>query len=178
MLSTAISALALSVLHENTFLFIVGIFTLYLVGTGYRYLNWKKSKQCKMPGAIDWLLFFMMLIAGILFTLKGTLLLFCPNLFGLVLITFGLLGLLFTHQDFKNFKGKVGNPGFWLSVHLQRMTGGFIAAMTAFLVVNAKYFPEQIPGFIFWLLPTVILTPLIIRWSRQYQPKSTSYTHD
>jgi uncharacterized membrane protein YbaN (DUF454 family) len=51
------------------------------------------------------------------------------------------------------------------------MTGGFIAALTAFLVVNAKYFPEQIPGFVYWLLPTIIFTPLIITWSSKYEVK-------
>jgi len=51
------------------------------------------------------------------------------------------------------------------------MTGSFIAAMTAFLVVNATYFPDQIPSFICWLLPTVTLTPLIVKWNGQYEIK-------
>jgi uncharacterized membrane protein YbaN (DUF454 family) len=49
------------------------------------------------------------------------------------------------------------------------MTGAFIASATAFLVVNAKYFPDIIPGFVYWLLPTIIFTPLIVKWSKKYQ---------
>jgi len=82
-------------------------------------------------------------------------------------VTFGLLGLLFVRQDFQNYRGKAKAKNYWLLAHLQRMTGAFIAALTAFLVVNAQHLPNQIPGFIYWLLPTLIFTPLIISWSRK-----------
>ena len=42
MLLAGFSALVLSVLHPNYFLFIVGVFTLYMTGTGERYLYLKK----------------------------------------------------------------------------------------------------------------------------------------
>ena len=42
-----------------------------------------------------------------------------------------------------------------------------IAAMTAFLVVNVN--DTRIPGFVVWLLPTAVLVPFIVRWSRQLQ---------
>ena len=51
--------------------------------------------------------------------------------------------------------------------HLQRMTGSYIAACTAFLVVNLDKVKIPIPPVIAWLLPTMILTPLIIKWSRE-----------
>jgi len=48
----------------------------------------------------------------------------------------------------------------------------YIAATTAFLVVNL---PQDIlPGylnFIPWLTPTVILVPLIFKWTRKYEVK-------
>jgi hypothetical protein len=112
-----------------------------------------------------------MLSAALLFVGMGILLVLKSNLFGLVFITFGSLSLLFVSQDFKNYTNKTMVKNYWLIGHLQRMIGCFIAALTAFLVVNAKYLPEQIPGFLYWLLPTIILTPLIVKWSRKYEVK-------
>jgi hypothetical protein len=60
---------------------------------------------------------------------------------------------------------------YWLLAHLQRMTGGYIAATTAFLVVNAQYSPVVLPSVVVWLLPTVILTPLTIAFSKKYKVK-------
>ena len=47
-------------------------------------------------------------------------------------------------------------------LHLNRMGGGCIAAITAVLVANVQTNPE----FISWLLPSVVGTPLIIYWSK------------
>jgi hypothetical protein len=115
-----------------------------------------------------------MFIAGLVFIALGSISLFNANFFGLVFVTFGLLGLLFVRQDFLNYRGMATAKNFWLLAHLQRMTGAFIAALTAFLVVNAAHLPDQIPGFLYWLLPTLILTPLIISWSRKHEKKLAS----
>ena len=112
-----------------------------------------------------------MLIAGLLFAGLGIWLLVKTNLFGLVFLAFGSLGLLFVWQDFLIFNKKSSIKNYWLIGHLQRMTGAFIASITAFLVVNAKYFPNSILGFVYWLLPTIIFTPLIVKWSKKYQVK-------
>jgi hypothetical protein len=108
----------------------------------------------------------LMLLAGFLFIGIGIFSLIQSKLFGIVFMTFGSLGLLFVRQDFENYLNIKAVKNYWLIAHLQRMTGSFIAALTAFLVVNEKYFPDQIPSLIFWLLPTVSLAPLIIKWSR------------
>ena len=92
------------------------------------------------------------------------------NYFGLVFIVFGYLGLSFVKTDFNHFKGKFKSKNYWLLAHLQRMIGGYIASLTAFLVVNVAYLP-QVPAFVFWLLPTLIFLPLILKWSRMYEVK-------
>lgn len=171
MLTTGLSSLILSVLHPSHFMFMVGIFTVYMVGTGNRYLRLKMLNKNQKPKIIDWSLTLAMLFAGVLFIGLGAVNLLKSNLFGLVFITFGFVGLLFARHDFKNYNGKSNILNYWLSEHLQRMTGAFIASSTAFLVVNAKYLPEYIPIIIYWLLPTMILTPLIIKWARKYEVK-------
>lgn len=170
MLTAGFSSLALSSLRPNYFLFMVGVFTLYMVSVGQRYLKHKQDDK-KIIRYLDWIISTVMLISGLLFFVLGLLSLLKSNAFGLVFITFGCLGLVFVRQDFKNFTNKSRIKNYWLIGHLQRMTGGFISSLTAFLVVNIKYFPNIIPGIIYWLLPTVVFTPLIIKWVKQYKIK-------
>ena len=171
MLTAGLSSLVLSTINPSLFMFMVGIFTVYMVGTGKRYLHLKMLNQKQKPKIIDWSLTIGMMLAGILFMGLGVLSLLKSNLFGLVFITFGFLGLLFVRHDFKNYTGKSHLLNYWLSEHLQRMIGAFIASTTAFLVVNAKYLPESIPLILYWLLPTIIFTPLIIKWANKYEVK-------
>lgn len=167
MLTAGLSSLVLSVMHPNYFLFIVGIFTLYMTATGKRYLHFKQSG--KKPGIMDWGLTGGMLLAGIAFLGFGLALLIRGNNFGIVFLAFSFIGLRFSFADMSNYRGKSKIKNFWLTGHLQRMIGSYIASTTAFLVVNVKYIPLYLPNYIWWLLPSVIFTPLIIIWTRKYR---------
>lgn len=162
MLTAAVVAFPMSYLHPNYFLFIVAVFTAYMLLTGKRYL--KKTKLTPVS-FVDWLLTGCMLAAAILFIIFGTLLLVQHKSFGIVFIVFGAIGLLYVAQDYKNFKGKSKIINFGLTTHLQRMIGSYIASATAFLVVNNTI----LPSILAWLLPTLILVPLILKWSRKYR---------
>lgn len=165
MLTVSASAFVLSVLHPNYFLFIVAVFTLYMVASGTRYLELKNLSKGQKPATIDWLLTYFMLSFGALFILFGTYHLIHKNSFGAVFIVFGVIGLRMVRSDFKNFRGKGSAANVWLIAHIQRMIGAYVAALTAFLVVNNKV----IPAYIAWLLPTVIFVPLIVIWVRKYK---------
>lgn len=167
MLMVSVSAFVLSIIHPNYFLFIVGVFTLYLVSSATRYLELKQLVSGQKPKALDWALTYFMLIFGIVFIAFGTFHLVSKNMFGIVFIVFGGIGLRMVKADFDHYKGKSKIKNVWLTVHIQRMIGAYIAALTAFLVVNN----QVLPGYIAWLLPTIILTPLIVKWSRKYQIK-------
>jgi uncharacterized membrane protein len=164
MLSTSLLALIMSILHPSYFLFIIGIFTTYMLLTGKRYLKKKNVKDVK---AIDWILTFTMLLFGIAFMVYGAYNLMNGRNFGIVLLVFGAISLLFVSQDYFNFKGKASVKNYWLLTHIQRMIGSYIASVTAFLVVNNTI----LPGIIAWLLPTFLLVPFIIYWSRKYEIK-------
>jgi len=166
MLTAGFSSLVLSIIHPNSFLFIVGVFTIYLTKTGTRYLQLKMLGSNQRPTTIDWTITIAMLLAGLLFVGLGVKHLIASNNFGIVLIVFGVLGIRFVQTDFKNYKGQVVANNYWLLAHLQRMTGAYIASATAFLVVNARYFPENIPSMVYWLLPTVTLLPLTVKWTK------------
>jgi uncharacterized membrane protein len=169
MLTAGLSSLVLSTINPSLFMFMVGIFTIYMVGTGKRYLHLKMLNENQKPKIIDWILTITMMLVSIIFIGFGVLSLLKSNLFGLVFSTFGSIGLLFVRHDIKNYTGKSYLLNYWLSEHLQRMIGAFIASTTAFLVVNAKYLPDYIPLILYWLLPTIIFTPLIIKWANKYE---------
>lgn len=172
MLLTGSSAIVLSFLHPNHFLLIVGIFTIYMVSTGYRYIRLRLAEVDNDPKTLDWLLTGLMGITAVAFIVFGSWQLYGKVIFGIVYLVFGVIGLLFVRRDLKNYRGKPDHRNYWLLAHLQRMIGAYIAALTAFLVVNSDSFPLTIPGYVYWLLPTVILTPLIVIWSRNYQVKN------
>ncbi|WP_256218480.1 DUF2306 domain-containing protein [Bacillus sp. MUM 116] len=61
----------------------------------------------------------------------------------------------------------------WLGAHIGGMLGSYIGIVTATLVVNVPRIPvlNEWPVLVFWLLPTVVGTPLILRVGRQYRPR-------
>ena len=175
MLTAGTAALVLSVMHPKLFLFITGVFTIYMVGTGRRYLSLRQLGAGQKAKTIDWVLAISMLMFGIAFIGFGIYNLIKSNTFGIVFIAFGYISISMVRQDVKNYRGKTETKHTWLTLHLQRMTGAYIAAMTAFLVVNLP--KDSIPhylSFIPWLLPTMVITPLIFKWTRKYGGKKKS----
>lgn len=168
MLTAGFSSFILSLIHPNYFLFMVGVFTVYLVGTGNRYIYLKLLGSKQRPGLVDKAITYGMLVAGVLFVVFGIKNLFNGNTFGIVFIAFGSLGLRFVKTDLANYKGEHSAKNYWLLAHLQRMIAAYISALTAFLVVNAQYLLPTFPSVVVWLIPTVLFTPLILFWSKKY----------
>ncbi len=162
MLSSALVALIISLLpkHENPFLFAIGIFSSYFVLTGYRSLRFKKE----VPSLIvDKIIAWIMIVTGIAMVaypiiLKGSI--------NIILTVFGILGLIFAIQDLIGFKNPEKLKASWLQAHLGKMTGGYISAVTAFVVVN-----NLIPGIYGWFTPGVIGGVYIVYWSRKVKKR-------
>ena len=169
MITTGISSILLAILNPNNFLLIVGIFTIYLVGTGDRYMRLRFLGKRQKPIFIDWFLSLGMLLSGIYFVVWGSYQVYQSNSFGIVLIAFGLIGLTNVRIDFRNYAGRQKRKRYWMLVHIGRMVGGYTASLTAFLVVNTQQVPFEINSIILWLGPTVLLTPFSIYWSKPYK---------
>ena len=120
------------------------------------------------PKIVDWLLSSAMGIVGLIFMGWGIFLLVKKNIMGWSLMLFGTIGLLSVRKDFENYLGKSRKKQFWLRAHIARIVGAYIASLSAFLVVNYSRFSVPIPEVVYWVLPTLILTPLIIYWIRKY----------
>ena len=162
LLTASVFAIPMSYLHPNYFLFIISVFTIYMLLTGKRYLQ---KKSIINVTNTDWLLTVLMAVCGTAFIGSGILHIMKFNSFGIVFIVFGSISYLFVYQDKINFTGQSTIKNFFLITHLQRFIGSYIASTTAFLVVNNKV----LPGVIAWLLPTILIVPLIIKWTRKYK---------
>jgi hypothetical protein len=73
---------------------------------------------------------------------------------------FGVLGLLYAGAQLRRFARPPADPTRWWFVHMTGMLASYIAAVTAFSVVNFTFLPAT-PR---WLWPTLLGTPLIAAW--------------
>ncbi|SDN03924.1 hypothetical protein SAMN05421813_13528 [Daejeonella rubra] len=162
MILAGVSSLILSQIRPNPFLFIIGVFTLYMNLTGNIYLKFKKKDVT--ASLFDKVIVLAMVVVAAMFVYQGLNMVSESN-FGYVYLTFAFVSIRFIYADYKFYKGQLDHTNNWLQAHLQRMLGTYIAAMTAFLVVNVKFLPD----YIVWLFPTVVITPLIIFWSKKYK---------
>ena len=78
----------------------------------------------------------------------------------IVLLVFGGIGAMLSFSDLQDFRHLRIAGDIRIVKHLSAMLGATIAASTAFLVTN---FSVQ-PAIILWLLPTVVLVPVILWW--------------
>ena len=163
MIVSGIIAMIVAVLpnHESSFLFAVGIFSLYFVLTGNRALNFKR----KHPDLkIDKLISVIMIITGILMISLPIILTKSINI---ILAVFGTVGIIFSVRDLVLFKNPERLRKGWLKLHLGKMLGGYISAATAFVVVN-----EFFPSFYGWFIPGIVGGFIITYWIRKMNKKT------
>jgi len=169
LLLSAAAAFVLAFGKRNWFLFAVGLFATYLTLTGWLYL-WKFRKR-NIPGIklLFYVLVGLMGAGALYFLFIAVLVLNKGNAAGIVFLFFAGLSTLFVFTDFKVWKKAEHPTEKYLSLHLQRMTGAFISALTAFIVVNNTYLPDFVPAWIWWILPTVLLVPWIRKHAAQVE---------
>lgn len=158
MLVVSISAISMALMKYNMFLLCIGIFSGYMVYSGYRAIQEKSYRT----HVLDWIL----VIASVVNS--GFMILSLNP----VLLVFGGIGFVLSVGDLRFFIMKIMNKDIpkiqWLVRHIGMMMGGYISTFTAFLVVNIT--EVQYPILV-WLLPTIIGTPLITYWTRTVKPK-------
>ena len=155
MLSSAITALIVALLpnHFNPFLFSIGIFSSYFLISGYRSL---KFNQKDFNITIDRFIAYAITITGMLMILYPVILYGKANI---ILSIFGAAGLLSGIKDRTLFKHINKAKKNWLKLHIGKMTGGYIAAVSAFFVVN-----QILPGIWNWFTPGIIGSIYITYW--------------
>ena len=153
-----ITALGMASLRFNPPMLFISIFSFYFAWMGWRHAKNRRG-QAFLADQIFTGLMSLLFIGMIAYGGYASFVLAQP--FGYVIIIFGVIGILNGWQDF-NYARQGGLKGkSRVAEHLSRMLGGTIAAITAFFVVNLP------PSIFVWLLPTAVLTPIIVIWSRK-----------
>lgn len=151
------------------FLFMVSILTLASVHHGIAVLRQKKRTGVTR----DWVSLAMpiVLLATSVFTLV------VGSMTGMaVLFTLPIVGLLVGGQYLWTMVRRPRDPMYWWFQHMTGMLAGCIAAITAATVTNTGTLVRfvALPGWAFWIGPSLVLVPVLVVWRRVYARKFTA----
>lgn len=164
MLMVIVSALLISVLKQNLFLFMIAIFSLYMNYSGYRSIQNKTLK----PNSLDWIVLGIgaLNMIGMIYSLN------------IVLMIFGGISISLVIGDIRIFIKTTRSLPIprmaWLRRHIGMMMGTYIATVTAFIVTagpRTEWYSSIQPQWLPWILPSLVLTPLIMYYTKKYASK-------
>lgn len=165
MVVVALSAIVLGVLRPNLFLTLLAVFSFYTAFSGYRAVRARRP-DAKRPDVVGWA------VAGITFAASVALVvlgLVAPSAawrqIGVVSVVLGGVGILLASRDIATMARPPADRMAWWYSHMSRMLGSYIAAVTAFSVINFTMLPLTAR----WLWPVVVGTPLITLWTGYYR---------
>ena len=151
-----LTAAPLAALVSSSFLFLIALFSFYLVFAGWRFA---RNRQ-RRAHPVDWIAVAAIGVTGlamwgyaVVVALDGSSQWITLVVFGGIAIALGLADAKF-HRDQPGGQRRVAR-------HLTNMMAGTIATITAVTVVNVDMEPVWVP----WILPTVVITPLIAWWN-------------
>lgn len=149
--------------HENTFLFLIGIYTIYLVLAGNRALTFK-SKTKTSPTFFDKAISGVMLFVSLYMLLIGIIGVYNHNENSILYVFFGSIGIMNTVKDFYDFytNAFTEKKNTWLKSHLGGMVGALIASITAFMVAGL-----HIGTLLVWVTPTILGSFYILWWNKK-----------
>jgi uncharacterized membrane protein len=166
MLVVASTAVVLALWRPQIFLALLAVFSFYLTFTGYRALSRKRPAHGERAGAADWAAALGTFAASAALAVLG---LVRPGpsweRLGVVPVVFGVLGMVLVGLDLARFARPPADPRAWWFAHMGGMLGSYIAALSAFSVVNFTFLPTAVR----WLWPTALGIPLISIWIAYYK---------
>ncbi len=165
----AATALFLSIVLPIVFLALVAVFSFYAAFSGYRILSLKRLGSGDRAHFIDWFAALVTLGASAALALLGIL---HPRLIGgmgVVAVVLGLIGVLLAAASIYTFLRPPADRQFWWYIHMRGMIASYIAAFTAFTVVNLT--PHFGNVWWIWLGPAIIGVPGSIWWQLYYRRK-------
>ena len=152
-----LTAIPMSIITSNIFLFLIAIFSFYLAFAGMRFARNRKG----VATTLDWTAVGLMILSGLGMWILSAIYFSNNNSQYIVLLVFGFLAIALGYADFRSYKNKTATGKKRLSRHLTNMMGGTIAVITAVLVVNV----DLEPAWVWWVIPTLLITPVIFWWN-------------
>lgn len=157
----AATAAILAAARGNTTFIFIGVFSLYLGYSGFRSLVFKSgyvsSLLDKLTFSLGTVFFLVMLMYGVsqITVRLGV---------AIPLLAFGVVGLILALSDLQRLNLKRSEDS-WFFGHMTGMVSSYIAAVSAFSVVNLSFLP--LPVRILW--PAVIGIPLLVILRRTWK---------
>jgi uncharacterized membrane protein len=169
MVLVAASAVPMTIMNPNPFLFLIAIFSFHLSLSGYRAVVRRRAANPALAVKIDltiptvMILFYLALASwGLhLFTVQP------HHPFGYISLVFATIGLHASANDLYGLVKPSTDRMAWWYDHMQGMITSYIAAVSAFSAVNFFFLPDALR----WLWPTLIGAPLLGYWKRYYRKK-------
>ena len=170
-----LTAVPLAILGADVFLLLIAFFSFYLIFAGWRFAR----NRSRRPQPVDWVAVAIMGLTGLAMWGYAVVLGLSGSGQWVTMLAFGSIAVALSVADGLFFnQGRSGRrrPAPYLRIqrHLTNMMAGTIATVTAVMVVNVSMDPVWVP----WLLPTVVITPLIVWWNvrtaRQARPAADS----
>jgi hypothetical protein len=152
-----LTALPMSIITSNVFLFLIAFFSFYLAFAGRRFAQNSKG----IASTVDWIAVGLMIAAGLGMWILAVFYSIENNSQYITLSVFGFIAIALGYTDYKTYKQQEATGKKRIARHLTNMLAGTIAVVTAVLVVNVDIEPQWLP----WVLPTLLITPVIIYWN-------------
>ncbi len=159
MVGIFLTAIPMSIINSSTFLFLIAIFSFYLAFAGMRFAKNRKG----IATTIDWIAVSLMILSGLGMWALAITYFISDNSQYITLLVFGFIALALGYGDYRSHKNKAATGKERIAKHLTNMMAGTIAVITAVLVVNVNIEPI----WIWWVLPTVVITPIISYWNKK-----------
>ena len=109
----------------------------------------------------DWAAVALMILSGVSMWCLAMVYFMNNNSQYITLTVFGFIAVSLAYADFRSYRNKSAIGKQRIARHLTNMLAGTIAVITAVLVTNLNIQPV----FILWILPTILITPLIFWWN-------------
>ena len=157
-----LTAVPLAALGADVFLLLIAFFSFYLIFAGWRFAR-NRSRRAQ---PVDWIAVAIMGLTGLGMWAYAVVLGLSGSGQWVTMLAFGFIAVALSVADGLFFmQGRSANrrPAAYRRIqrHLTNMMAGTIATVTAVMVVNVSLNPVWLP----WLLPTIVITPLIVWWN-------------
>ena len=134
MVGIFLTAIPMSIINSNIFLFLIAIFSFYLAFAGMRFAKNRKG----IATTIDYIAVSLMILSGLGMWVLAVIYFINENSQYITLLVFGFIALALGCADYISHKNKAAIGKERIAKHLTNMMAGTIAVITAVLVVNVN----------------------------------------
>ena len=121
-----LTAIPMSIINSNVFLFLIAIFSFYLAFSGVRFAR----NRSGVPTRVDLIAVNFMFLSGAGMWILAIIFFINNDSQFITLIVFGFLALSLGYGDFRTFKNETAKGKERIAKHLTNMMGGTIAILS------------------------------------------------